>query len=90
MQNSGRQVMMVTSGAVALGRQRVSNEIISKALKNNQERPSITKAFLDKNACAAAGQNSLMSLYTSLFAQYGISTAQVCVILENFVSAQND
>lgn len=35
MQNSGKQVVMVTSGAVALGRQKVGNEISFKALKES-------------------------------------------------------
>jgi hypothetical protein len=42
---------MVTSGAVALGRQRVSNEIITKALKNGQEKPSIAKVPFNSCLC---------------------------------------
>ena len=43
LQNSGKQVMMVTSGAVALGRQRVGNNLISQALKEGKPKPSVTK-----------------------------------------------
>ncbi len=79
---------MVTSGAVALGRQRVGSELTLKALKENIEKPVLNKSTLDKKACAAAGQNGLMHLYSSLFSQYGINVAQVLVTKADFQNEQ--
>jgi len=36
----------------------------------------ITKT-IDARACAAAGQNGLMTMYSEMFSQYNINTAQV-------------
>ncbi|CAF0719134.1 unnamed protein product [Brachionus calyciflorus] len=88
LQNSGKQVLMVTSGAVALGRQKVSRELLDKTLRESTQKTitKIEKSTLDKKACAATGQNGLMSLYSSLFSQYGVETAQVLVTKADFQS----
>jgi len=70
-------VLMVTSGAVALGRQKIGQEILSIPKKD-------WKKSLDKKACAATGQNGLMSLYSSLFSQFGVKVAQVLVTKADF------
>ena len=82
----GREIMMVTSGAVAFGRQRLKKELMmSQSVREtirNQSSEIFTlngKKPVDSRACAAAGQSGLMSLYESMFSQYGISTAQVLV-----------
>lgn len=64
LRNQGRDVILVTSGAIAVGR---------KAL-GLQERP--TKRSV-KQACAAVGQASLMMVYQKLFAEYNQTTAQI-------------
>ena len=82
----GREIMIVTSGAVAFGRQRLKKELLmSQSVREtirNQNSEILTqngKKAVDSRACAAAGQSGLMSLYELMFAQYGVSTAQVLV-----------
>ena len=60
----GVGVVLVTSGAIALGARQLGLE----------KRPV---RLQDKQACAAAGQTELMSLYEKLFSTLGIHTGQV-------------
>ncbi|XP_065892653.1 delta-1-pyrroline-5-carboxylate synthase-like isoform X2 [Dysidea avara] len=77
----GKQVILVTSGAVAFGKQRLQHELLLsqsmratlKTGKGHQQLP------MEPRACAAAGQAGLMSLYEAMFAQYGIPCAQVLI-----------
>ncbi len=64
LRNRGKDVILVTSGAIAVGR---------KAL-GLKERP--TKRSV-KQACAAVGQASLMMVYQKLFAEYNQIAAQI-------------
>ena len=60
----GLEVVLVSSGAVAVGMQRLGFETRPRALHELQ-------------ALAAVGQMGLVQLYESLFQQHGIHTAQV-------------
>ncbi len=62
--NQGKEVVLVSSGAIAVGR---------KTIKLN-ERP---KEKAVKQACAAIGQTRLMMVYQRLFAEYNKVPAQV-------------
>lgn len=91
MQNAGKQMLMVTSGAVAFGRQKLRQEIsmsrsLREALAATNKKINLSKMHLDARACAASGQSGLMALYSAMFSQYGISTAQVRP-LYNFLDA---
>lgn len=81
LQNSGKQMLMVTSGAVAFGKQKLKQEILmSRSLREtvgNDRKTNFSKINIDPRACAASGQSGLMALYSAMFSQYGISTAQV-------------
>ena len=66
LRNQGKDVILVTSGAIAVGR---------KAL-GLLERP--TKRSV-KQACAAVGQASLMMVYQKLFAEYNQTAAQILI-----------
>ena len=60
----GRQIVLVSSGAVALGMKQLGLD----------ERP---RSLGLRQACAAVGQGHLVGLYTSAFAQFGVTAAQV-------------
>ena len=68
---TGRQVIIVTSGAISLGMQRL----------DFPERPQL---LADKQACAAIGQIRLMSVYQEAFDRYGIAAAQILLTEEDF------
>lgn len=70
---AGRQVIVVSSGAVALG---------ADALKMK----SATASLAQKQALAAVGQSRLMNLYEQGFAKYGLTAAQVLLTEEDFSS----
>lgn len=67
---SGKEVILVTSGAVGLGRKKINLE------KTND--------IVDKQACAAIGQCKLMSLYEDGFGTYNVTTAQVLLTEDDF------
>lgn len=62
--HSGRQVILVSSGAIAVGRSRLGID----------HRPKTTP---EKQALAAVGQGILMQTYEKLFAEYGLIVGQV-------------
>ena len=70
LKQEGREVMLVSSGAVGLGRVQLG---LSK------EQVSKPDNFIDKQACAAAGQEMLMSMYHMMFNRLGVRAAQVLI-----------
>lgn len=64
LHNQGKEVVLVTSGAIAVGRRAVGMT----------ERPRTTA---QKQACAAIGQASLMTVYQKLFSEYNQPCAQI-------------
>ena len=64
LRRMGKEVIIVSSGAVAAGRH----------VLGFKKKPS---ELADLQACAAVGQCSLMSIYQKLFSIYGINIAQV-------------
>ncbi|XP_072335874.1 delta-1-pyrroline-5-carboxylate synthase isoform X2 [Scyliorhinus torazame] len=94
LQNQGREMMIVTSGAVAFGKQRLRHEIllsqsVRQALHSGQNQlKDMTVPVLEARACAAAGQSGLMALYEAMFTQYSICAAQILVTNLDFHDEQ--
>ena len=70
---AGRQIIVVSSGAVALG---------ANALKIRTTNASLVQ----KQALAAVGQSRLMNLYEYGFAKHGLTPAQILLTEEDFSS----
>lgn len=64
IKNSGREVILVSSGAIGLGMAKLG------LLSRPKDTPS-------KQACAAVGQCELMNMYDRMFRDYNITVAQV-------------
>ncbi|HHU69091.1 MAG TPA: glutamate 5-kinase, partial [Thermoanaerobacterales bacterium] len=71
LMNSGKHVVLVTSGAIGIGAGRLQ---ISRK-----------KNLKIKQALAAIGQGILMQIYEKLFAEYGIIVAQVLVTRDDLL-----
>jgi glutamate 5-kinase len=76
LQMNHRQVVLVSSGAVGLGRGWLGLH------------PSRLKDLVTKQACAAVGQSLLMEAYKRLFGAYNVKIAQVLLTEEDFSNWQ--
>lgn len=77
----GYEVILVTSGAVGVGRQRLKYRRLVNSSFADLQKPQLE---LDGKACAAVGQNGLMALYDSLFSQLDVTSAQLLVTDNDF------
>jgi glutamate 5-kinase len=74
LMKAGRQVVLVSSGAVGLGRGWLG---LHRSRLND---------LVTKQACAAVGQSLLMDAYKNLFAKWEIKIAQVLLTEEDFTN----
>ena len=73
LRNMGKDVVLVSSGAIAVGRQSL----------NIKEKPK-KKAL--SQACAAVGQARLMMVYQKLFAEYNQIPAQILMTKHTMIN----
>ncbi|HPQ47597.1 MAG TPA: glutamate 5-kinase [Clostridia bacterium] len=82
LSNMGREIILVTSGAVGIGMGKL----------NIEKRPA---EVTERQAIAAVGQTELMHLYSRLFSEYGVTVGQILLTRDVFahgtskVNAQN-
>ncbi|CAL4102293.1 unnamed protein product, partial [Meganyctiphanes norvegica] len=95
LQNEGREMLMVTSGAVAFGKQKMAQELLMslsmrETLSTSKDnlRGGEVKNLLASRASAAVGQSGLMSLYEAMFAQYGVKVAQILITKPDFYNSE--
>lgn len=67
---AGKEVVLVTSGAVGAG----------MGVLGHEERPA---ALAERQACAAVGQSRLMAMYEALFRHYELTVGQVLLTHED-------
>ncbi|CAL5210960.1 unnamed protein product [Lathyrus oleraceus] len=72
----GYEVILVTSGAVGLGKQRLRYRRLANSSFSDLQKP---QGDLDGKACAAVGQSSLMALYDTMFSQLDVTSSQLLV-----------
>lgn len=80
IRNQGKDVVLVTSGAIAVGKKAVN------PYKDKSE-PATPLAF--KQACAAVGQARLMMTYQKIFAEYNQIAAQILMTKNTIVDNMN-
>ncbi|XP_030926483.1 delta-1-pyrroline-5-carboxylate synthase-like [Quercus lobata] len=76
LNSGGYEVILVTSGAVGLGRQRLRYRRVANSSFADLQNPH--NGF-DGKACAAVGQSSLMALYDTMFSQLDVTSSQLLV-----------
>ena len=81
IRNQGKEVVLVTSGAIAAGK----NAVNLKDIRVDSQAESLAV----KQACAAVGQARLMMTYQKLFAEYNQVAAQILMTKNTIVDNLN-
>lgn len=71
LHNQGKEVLLVTSGAIGVGQHRLGYT----------RRP---RTIPEKQAAAAVGQGMLMHMYDKFFGEYGVAVGQILLTREDF------
>ncbi|MBQ3905697.1 MAG: glutamate 5-kinase [Acetatifactor sp.] len=81
IRNQGKEVILVTSGAIAAGKKAVGITEIKSEVQAD--------AMAMKQACSAIGQARLMMTYSKLFAEYNQISAQILMTKNTIVDNLN-
>jgi len=91
---SGRQVILVTSGSVGAGLQRIRREQIlnSSPLElqgfNRNDAETGSSKEIHRRAAAACGQSGLMALYDLLFSHMDLACSQLLITRNDFLNSE--
>eukprot|EP00250_Pteridium_aquilinum_P012579 c20812_g2_i1 orf=390-2600(-) len=77
----GTEVILVTSGAIGVGRQKLRYQRLMNSSFADLQKPQVE---LDGKPCAAVGQSGLMALYDSLLTQLDVQSSQILVTDRDF------
>ena len=97
LQNAGHECILITSGAVAFGKQKLSQEVMmSMSMRDTLQHNSNAKEEIQslmtssslKKPNAAVGQSGLQALYETMFRNYGILVGQVLVTKPDFYNEE--
>ncbi len=80
IRNQGKDVVLVTSGAIAVGK---------KAVNATKRADAASNPLAYKQACAAVGQARLMMTYQKIFAEYNQIVAQILMTKNTIVDDHN-
>lgn len=81
IRNQGKEVILVTSGAIAAGKKAVNLQDLSNGTN--------AEAMAVKQACSAVGQARLMMIYQKLFSEYNQVAAQILMTKNTIVDDLN-
>lgn len=81
LMNDGIEVIIVTSGAIGVGRQKLRYQRLMNSSLADLHKPQVE---LDGKPCAAVGQNGLMAVYDSLLTQLDVQSSQILVTDRDF------
>ncbi|CAI5507168.1 unnamed protein product, partial [Closterium sp. Naga37s-1] len=84
--SDGREVILVTSGAIGVGRHKLRFQRFMRTSFKDLQRPQGDD--IDGKPCAGIGQGQLMALYESLFNQVDVGCAQLLVTERDFTDLQ--
>lgn len=88
LSKQGKRVVLVASGAIGIGTGKlIEQAVLSRSIRTHLHsvgNESDTTMEPSARARAAAGQGGLMSLYETLFTQYGLVCGQVLVTESDF------
>ena len=80
IRNRGMDVCLVSSGAIAVGRQTMGNQAMQAALRDRDGKSTVNMSDRElgvKQALASVGQARLMGAYQQYFSEYGQTSGQV-------------
>lgn len=81
IRNQGKEVILVSSGAVAAGKKAVQMQNLHPVTREEQ--------IAVKQACAAIGQARLMMVYQKIFSEYNHVAAQILMTKDTIVDNMN-